>query len=927
VFRGRWNFNDVAIKVLSNKKFTAAALEEFRQEAAIMAKMRSDYIVQLRGYCESPSYCLVMEYMPVGSLYDVLHNDQALPWHIRLRIGLDVSYGLAQLHNVQILHRDLKSLNVLLYEAGGLLRTKLADFGLSRMKTESNSLSTVSSKSVGTLAWMAPELLSLKPKYSVQSDMYGYGMVLWELAEREVPFAGAHPNVLHTEIAAGRAKEEFSQELIDSRPQYISLAESCWTVAGKRPSAAEAVKLMESLFHAEMKEFEESKSVLGRPVVGVFSGVAPNLSSASTASSGLSQSGLLPNLASQASGSGLPASAHSSQVSEAAKELAGMRLAAEDRRVAEEKQRLEAKELEAEVRQLKGAERVRELAAKKVQLEGGKRAREAQTRDDQAKQEKARQGELQRQREQEEAQKKVREEAQKREAAEKAKAEQERIRQSWQSGLEPKTQRVFYRNSVTQEQVWSAPEGYVLEGAPLEMKQEADRQAAYTLERGRKEVAERAQVLEDQKEVPEFLRCIAYGEQKQAEEMLKKRPSLRLRKGVLRDPSGREFKEITGFQYALWALDWHLWTMLLKYLSQEEAGEQWKELERVGTVHGKQASWQGLIEAYTGYMPLATAASAAGWSGAPFEAAKRHWIQRIGGSQLLLPAHVVNEYCHESRSFYPLPDFGKGEELTRSRLSSGVDWYDVRCGKEWGHVRGSYGKACHGNSGAAWATVGNAGYDKGAVVSLLETRQRQLAELGKTLAGPKSGWEVQQLEAEKRLREAAEKAEKERQAALQRQKAKEEALKREVGEKAKAEQERIKASWVSKIDPKTKKVYYTNTVTQATSQTAPEGYKPEGAALEAEQEEARGAAYLVDQQKRAGEVALREAKDSKEVEGLLNYVVQGEQEKAESLLKANPELTQCKGTVTDLSKRTFKGITAFQYAVWALDWPMWKMLL
>ena len=134
VYKGTYKFDEVAIKKLHAGHFSEEALAEFTQEASIMAAMRSDYIVPLRGVClQAPNFCMVMELMPKGSLYGLLQNSPDLSMPILYRIALDISYGLYRLHEAGILHRDLKSLNVLLDDR---LRAKLTDFGLSKVKSE-----------------------------------------------------------------------------------------------------------------------------------------------------------------------------------------------------------------------------------------------------------------------------------------------------------------------------------------------------------------------------------------------------------------------------------------------------------------------------------------------------------------------------------------------------------------------------------------------------------------------------------------------------------------------------------------------------------------------------------------------------------------------------------------------------------------------
>ncbi len=245
VYQGIYNLNQVAIKQLHARHLSTEAIAELKQEATIMGAMRSDYIVSVRGIClEEPHYCLVMELMPKGSLYHLLKNNAELPLSVRLRIGLDVISGLYQLHKEAILHRDLKSLNVLLNDQ---LRAKISDFGLSKVKSEVASQSTVRSK--GTLIWMSPELCDEKPA-STASDIYAYGMVLWELMVKpyQIPFHGLSPSGI---LAAKLNRKEAQEKIPTNCPADVSgLIKSCWRASNQRPSAEALLKSLQPIFAA-----------------------------------------------------------------------------------------------------------------------------------------------------------------------------------------------------------------------------------------------------------------------------------------------------------------------------------------------------------------------------------------------------------------------------------------------------------------------------------------------------------------------------------------------------------------------------------------------------------------------------------------------------------------------------------------------------
>jgi len=163
VYQGTWRMTDVAVKVLLLGQLTNDARKEFETEAQTNIELRHPNIVQFLGYCISPRPCIVMEYMPRGSLHQLLRDSQAeIHWDVRMRIALDITRGLAYLHAENIVHRDIRSKNVLLAEG----KACLADFGLARVKTETLAVSTGSSQAAGTLRWMAPELFSPRAAYS-----------------------------------------------------------------------------------------------------------------------------------------------------------------------------------------------------------------------------------------------------------------------------------------------------------------------------------------------------------------------------------------------------------------------------------------------------------------------------------------------------------------------------------------------------------------------------------------------------------------------------------------------------------------------------------------------------------------------------------------------------------------------------------------
>ncbi len=242
VSEAEWQFIKVAVKQLKKSQLTESSLLEFRQEAERHGALRHPHIVALYAVClEQAKYCMVMELMARGSLYQLLHTAQDLPWHIRLSIAKDIVVGLAYLHDQQIIHCDLKSLNVLL---DGNLRAKLADFGLSKVKSETASTSSAAASTDGTLLWMAPELFDRGGKCSYASDIYALAVTLWELSSRKLPFADAASPALVMQWVREGEREAIPAE---TPPQLAHLIGRGWVKCpADRPTAKQiAEQLMQ----------------------------------------------------------------------------------------------------------------------------------------------------------------------------------------------------------------------------------------------------------------------------------------------------------------------------------------------------------------------------------------------------------------------------------------------------------------------------------------------------------------------------------------------------------------------------------------------------------------------------------------------------------------------------------------------------------
>jgi serine/threonine protein kinase len=193
VYRGTWlsQRHRVAIKTIRITYLTDNVKQTFLDEIAAIYKIRYDYVLGVFGACIEPNYhALIVEYMSLGSLYNVLHEKKRVfSWADRWSIALQMTKGVNYLHTMSIIHRDIKSLNFLMDNAVGGYLVKISDFGLAKIRQETSRQTTegVGQQVIGgTLQWKAPELLKFG-KPSNASDVYSLGVVFWELATGCVP--------------------------------------------------------------------------------------------------------------------------------------------------------------------------------------------------------------------------------------------------------------------------------------------------------------------------------------------------------------------------------------------------------------------------------------------------------------------------------------------------------------------------------------------------------------------------------------------------------------------------------------------------------------------------------------------------------------------------------------------------------------------
>ncbi|KAL0677232.1 hypothetical protein Bca4012_005213 [Brassica carinata] len=237
--KGTYCSQEVAIKFLRPERVNTEMLREFSQEVYIMRKVRHKNVVQFLGACtRSPTLCIVTEFMSRGSIYDFLHKQKcAFKLQTLLKVALDVAKGMCYLHQNNIIHRDLKTANLLMDENG---LVKVADFGVARVQIESG----VMTAETGTYRWMAPEVIEHKP-YSHKADVFSYAIVLWELLTGDIPYAFLTP----LQAAVGVVQKGLRPKIPKkTHPKVKGLLERCWQQDPKeRPDFEEIIEMLQQI--------------------------------------------------------------------------------------------------------------------------------------------------------------------------------------------------------------------------------------------------------------------------------------------------------------------------------------------------------------------------------------------------------------------------------------------------------------------------------------------------------------------------------------------------------------------------------------------------------------------------------------------------------------------------------------------------------
>jgi len=249
VFKGVWTTHNIAVAVKKILRTDLASqeqtMENFRKETEILSMLDHPHVLKLYGaVVEEENVCIVTEFVPGGSLFDLIHTKPLLKPEAVIAISAGVCKGMTYLHSMGIIHRDLKPGNLLMgavqTASGPQLVVKVADFGLARVQDTQKTMTG----GIGTSQYTAPEVLRSE-RYDSKVDVFSFGIILWEIHAKKLPYG----DMTQMQIAVAVATKDHRPAPPANCPSaFWQLMQDCWHPQHEsRPSFAEVLSQLEDM--------------------------------------------------------------------------------------------------------------------------------------------------------------------------------------------------------------------------------------------------------------------------------------------------------------------------------------------------------------------------------------------------------------------------------------------------------------------------------------------------------------------------------------------------------------------------------------------------------------------------------------------------------------------------------------------------------
>jgi len=261
VFKGRWRNCDCVVKQLNSSNQDSQSVAKFLKEANIVKNLRNhENVCSVFGVCTNPEYpiCIVLEYVPGGSLQSFIYERKIeMTGPLLLQFAKNICSGMSHIHKENLLHCDLACRNVLISPQGfNKYILKITDFGLARISDQ--GFYDAKHEAKFPIRWTAPEVLTTY-KVSRASDVWSFGVVLWEMIEGKVPrYSQTNPEVmdlvcvLHQTLPKPKATFEYPVD-----DMWVLMVQ-CWQQdPNARPSFDDLFNKLEAL--ERMWEYNQDK--------------------------------------------------------------------------------------------------------------------------------------------------------------------------------------------------------------------------------------------------------------------------------------------------------------------------------------------------------------------------------------------------------------------------------------------------------------------------------------------------------------------------------------------------------------------------------------------------------------------------------------------------------------------------------------------
>lgn len=261
----------VAVKEIA--EVDESTLLAVRRELQVMTRTDHPHLLRFIGLVSlTPPLRLCLEYCSGGTLFDLLHNfwDIPISWKQRLKILVDVASAMKYLHGFrkQIIHRDLKSLNIFLtqqvVDENSVPDVKIADFGFARIREQiagqrQQEWPTLT-RGAGSMHWMAPEVYS-GTRYHEKADTFSFSIVTYEVICRHMAFEDLDPESAGEQISMGYRPATDDLVPMDTPPKLFELMKSCWDQQPEQRPNFTAI-------HGELLEIQQEVESGSRVAVG-----------------------------------------------------------------------------------------------------------------------------------------------------------------------------------------------------------------------------------------------------------------------------------------------------------------------------------------------------------------------------------------------------------------------------------------------------------------------------------------------------------------------------------------------------------------------------------------------------------------------------------------------------------------------------------